>query len=254
MRPPHPWWLGPTHRRTGTPTISGTAQVGETLTVDTSGITDADGLDTVSFSYQWVRSDGTNDSDLTGATESTYTLVSADQGKTVKVRVSFTDDVGNAETLTSLATVAVAARANPPATGSPTISGTVQEGETLTADTSGISDDDGLDNVSYSYQWVRSDGTTDSDITGATGSTYTLVSEDQGKTIKVRVSFTDDVGNAETLTSLATVAVAARPNTPATGSPTISGTVQEGETLHSRCRPASLTQTGWTTSATATSG
>ena len=221
----------PNTSATGTPTISGTAEVGETLTVDTSSITDADGLDNVSFSYQWVRSDGTNDSDITGAAESTHTLVSADQGKTVKVRVSFTDDVGNAETLTSLATVEVAARANTPATGSPTISGTVQEGETLTADTSGISDADGLNNVSYSYQWVRSDGTTDSDITGATGSTYTLVSEDQGKTIKVRVSFTDDVGNAETLTSLATVAVAARANTPATGSPTISGTVQEGETL-----------------------
>ena len=158
---------------------------------------------------QWVRSDGTTDSDITGATGPTYTLVPADQGKTVKVRVSFTDDVGNAETLTSLATVAVAARPNTPATGSPTISGTVQEGETLTADTSGISDADGLNNVSFSYQWVRSDGTTDTDITGATESTYTLVSEDQGETIKVRVSFTDEVGNAETLTSAATDSVAA---------------------------------------------
>ena len=74
-------------------------------------------------------------------------------------------------------------------------------GETLTADTSGITDADGLTNVTYSYQWVRIDGGTDSDITGATGSTYTLVSADRGKTIEVRVSFTDDEGNAETLTS-----------------------------------------------------
>ena len=216
---------------TGVPTISGTAQVGQLLTAGTTGITDTDGLNNVSYSYHWMRSDGTTDTDITGATGSTYTLVSEDQGKAIKVRVSFTDDVDNAETLTSLATVAVAARPNTPATGSPTISGTVQEGETLTADTSGISDADGLDNVVFSYQWVRSDGTTDTDITGATGSTYTLVSADQGKTVKVRVSFTDDASNSETRTSASTASVAARPNTPATGTPTISGTAGVGETL-----------------------
>ena len=212
---------------TGTPTISGTAQEGETLTADTSGISDADGLNNVSYSYQWVRNDGTSDSDIAGATGATYTLVSADQGNTVKVKVSFTDDAGNAEEVTGRATVAVAARANTPATGSPTISGTAQVGETLTVDTSGISDADGLNNVSYTYQWVRSD----SDIAGATGSTYTLVSADQGNTVKVKVSFTDDEGNAETLTSASTASVLARPNTPATGTPTISGTFQVGETL-----------------------
>ena len=128
----------------GTPMIGGTAQVGETLTVDTSGISDADGLDNVSFSYQWVRNDGTSDSDITGATASTYTLVSADQGKTVKVRVSFTDDASNSETRTSAFTASVAPRPNTPATGTPTISGTAGVGETLTVDTSGISDADGL--------------------------------------------------------------------------------------------------------------
>ena len=50
-------------------------------------------------------------------------------------------------------------------------------------------------------------------ISGATGSTYTLVAGDAGKAIKVRVSFTDDAGNAETLTSAATTAVAKPPLT-----------------------------------------
>ena len=63
---------------------------------------------------------------------------------------------------------------NNPATGAPTISGTAQVGETLTADTSGISDADGWTSVSYSYQWIRNDGNSDSAISGATGSTYTL--------------------------------------------------------------------------------
>ena len=79
--------------------------------------------------------------------------------------------------------------------------------ETLTADTSAIADDDGLTKVSYRYQWVANDGNSDTDIAGSTDSTYTLVSADVGNTIKVRVSFTDDAGNDETLTSRATDAV-----------------------------------------------
>ena len=221
---------------TGTLTISGSAQVGETLTADTSGIADADGLDSATFSYQWIANDGTLDTDIQGATGSSYTLVAADEGKTVKVRVSFTDDAGNNETLTSTATEAVSFVVqqqveNSAATGAPAITGTAQVGETLTADTSGIADSDGLDNAAFSYQWIANDGTTDTDIPGATGWTYTPVAEDEGKTIKVRVSFTDDADNGETLSSAATTRVEARPNSPATGAPAIGGTAQVGETL-----------------------
>ena len=193
---------------TGRPAISGTVQVGETLTADTSGIADADGLTNATFSYQWLSS---RDTEIGGATSSTYTLQASDASKVVKVRVTFTDDAGNNETLTSAATAAVAAAPTPnsPATGAPTISGTAQVGETLTADTSGISDADGLTNVSFSYQWIRSDGSTDTNIAGQTTSKYTLVSADEGQTIKVRVSFTDDAGNQEMLTSAPTAAVAA---------------------------------------------
>ena len=93
---------------------------------------------------------------------------------------------------------------NTAATGTPTISGTVQVGATLTADTSGIADDDGLENVSFNHQWVADDTA----IQNATNSTYTLADADEGKAIKVQVSFTDDGGNDETLTSSATEAVA----------------------------------------------
>ena len=439
---------------TGAPTISGTPQVGETLTADTSAIADRDGLANVSYSYQWIRSDNGADTDIAGETDSTYTLVLADLGKTIKVQVSFTDDADNDETLTSEATVAATAtvpsapqsmtvtsgsqtqeldvswqapssnggsavtgykvqwkesadswdtaddvseatetgtthtitsltggveyavrviatnvagdspasteaRATPadspasgeegtetgesdstaawtasltvgvsgsgseavwgyswfldgmgtldkrtynegdqtievmailmsngfvafnvrphpsvdfvltvdgtefasadasevksqmlisyvwattldwaeddrvalsltlkdtdsaeqsepaentPAIGLPTISGTPQVDETLTADTSAISDEDGLSNVSYQYQWLRDDA----DIAGQTNSTYRLVSADEGKTIKVGVTFRDDADNAESLTSTATTAIAAQPaETPA---------------------------------------
>ena len=208
---------------TGQPTISGTAQVGATLTADTSGISDADGLTNASYSYQWLS----DDMDIAGATATTYTLTDADEGAAIKVQVSFTDDAGNDESLTSAATGTVETRPNSPATGQPAISGTAQVGETLNADTSGIADQDGLNNVAYSYQWLADDAA----ITGATATTYTLTDSEQGKTVKVRVSFTDDADNEETLTSAATVSVEGRPNSPATGQPTISGTAQVGETL-----------------------
>ena len=216
---------------TGAPAVNGNAQVGETLTADTSGIADADGLTNVSYSYQWIANDGTNDTDITGATDSGYILAAADEGRTIKVKVSFTDDAGHGETLTSAATAAVDAAPNSPATGAPTITGTAQVGETLTAATSGIVDADGLTNVAYGYQWIANDGTSDTAISGATNSTYTLVNADEGGTIKVRVSFTDDAGNDETLTSGATATVDAAPNSPATGAPGIIGTAQVGETL-----------------------
>ena len=194
---------------TGAPTISGTAQVGETLTANTSGIADADGLSSVQYEYQWLA----DDSDISGATNATYTLTDSEEGKAMKVEVSFTDDADNEETLTSKATDAVAAavQTNSPATGAPTISGTAQVGETLTADTSGIADADGLSNVQYEYQWLADD----SEILGATNATYTLVAADEGKAIKVQVGFTDDEGNEESLTSAATAAVAgAQPTEP----------------------------------------
>ena len=199
----------PNTAATGAPTISGTAQVGQTLTANTSDIADDDGLNQVTYSYQWIRSDGSTDTDISAATSDTYTLVSADEGKTIKVKVNFTDNGGNAEELISAATATVAAKPNTAATGAPTISGTAQVGQTLTASTSDIADDDGLNQVTYSYQWIRSDGTTDTDISAATSDTYTLVSADEGKTIKVKVSFTDDEGNAEELTSGPTLSVAA---------------------------------------------
>ena len=99
--------------------------------------------------------------------------------------------------------------ANTPATGLPTISGTVQVGQVLTADTSAIADADGTANATFTYQWIA--GT--ADITGATGSSHTLTSGDQGRSIKVKVRFTDDAGNIEELISAATFAVAPPPLT-----------------------------------------
>ena len=137
------------------------------MTATTTGIIDADGMTGAVFAFKWLA-----------------------------------DDAGNEESVTSAATAAVAVT-NSPATGAPTISDTAQSGETLTADTSGIADSDGLTGATFAYQWLADDAA----IGGATASTYTITSGEQGKTIKVTVTFTDDAGNEESLTSDATAAV-----------------------------------------------
>ena len=189
---------------TGQPAITGTARVHETLSADTAGIADANGLSNVEYAYRWVRTSGAVDADIGDATGATYTLVRGDLGHTIKVRVSFTDDDGYEETLASSATGPVVRPPNASPSGLPAITGTVQVSETLNADTSGITDGNGLTGAVFAHQWVRSAGGTDTDISGAAGSTYSLTGDDLGSAIKVRVSFTDDDGYSETLTSNAT--------------------------------------------------
>ena len=90
------------------------------------------------------------------------------------------------------------------ASGMPDISGTARVGRTLTAGTSGISDKNGKSKAengdvgfAYTYQWVRVDGGTETDISGETANTYTLAMADLGKTVKVTASFKDNAGYAE---------------------------------------------------------
>ena len=99
-------------------------------------------------------------------------------------------------------------------------------GQTLTADSSGHRrrgsrpEQRSLE----SYQWLAGGA----DIQGATGSTYTLADADEGKTIRVKVSFTDDAGNEETLTSTATAAVVeAEPTEPPLAPENLTATVNE---------------------------
>ena len=406
---------------TGLPAISGTAEVGEALTVSADDIADGDGLDKAAFAWQWLADDGTVETAIADATGESYKLTPADVGKTLKVRVTFTDDKDTVETLVSVATEAVAATvpsapvdlavatgegrereltvswtapgsnggsevtgyrvqwksgteawdgsqtstrqavlSDPAATGHtiaelangtayavrvlavnaagdgaaaeagatvqdrvapvltgaavdgavltltfsealnqdsapaagsfavtvadtartvdgvavsgsaaeltlasgvvsgetvtvgyavpadaganrlrdaagnaaagftgeaasneteasntapaglPAISGTAEVGEELTASADDIADADGLENVTFVYQWLANDGTDDSEIAGATGPTHEVAPAEAGKTLKVRVTFTDDKGHEETLVSAATDAVVDR--------------------------------------------
>jgi hypothetical protein len=199
----------------GDVTITGVASEDEVLTADTSALVDTDGLGT--FSYQWYR--GVSP---VGADESTYTLADADVDAVMSVTVSYVDGNNTPESVTSAAT-AVVDNVNDTPVGAVIISGTVSEDQLLTADTSGISDDDGLG--TFSYQWYR--GVTP---VGSDTDTYTLGDADVGAVMSVVVSYTDDRGEEETVTSAGTGLVG-NVNDPPTGAVVISGAVSEDQVL-----------------------
>ena len=222
---------------TGKPTISGATQEGQPLTASTSGIQDADGFTNRTFTYQWVRVDGGTETDIIGATSETYVLTSDDVGHTVKVRVKFTDDLNNPEEIPSdvyPAAGSIQTKPNTPAIGRPAISGNPERGQTLTASTSGIRDADGLSNPRYSFQWVRVEGETETNISGANSQSYVLTSDEVGHQIKVIVQFFDDRNEPESAKSDAfpsSGTIRNKPNRQPTGRPTLSGTYQVGHTL-----------------------
>lgn len=200
---------------TGSVVISGTEERGATLSI-LNTLADGDGLG--AFSYQWQR----NGADISGANGATYVLTYDDVGSAITVAVSYTDDFGTAESVSSAAT-GVIFHANSAPTGAVSIIGTEAEGSTLSV-LSTLADEDGLG--AFSYQWKR-DGVA---ISGATAATYALGQSDVGTSITVTVSYTDGYGTAENITSSATSAIANVNDSP-TGSVNIIGTEQEGATL-----------------------
>ena len=93
--------LNPDAAPTGLPAVSGAARVGRTVAASTAGIRDANGLAGATFTYQWIRVDGGTETEIAGATGQTYTLTAEDEGKQVRVKVSFTDNALYAQELTS---------------------------------------------------------------------------------------------------------------------------------------------------------
>lgn len=153
-----------------TPTISGTAKVGQQLTALPGTWTPS----TVTFTYQWLRSGVA----IAGATASTYTAVAGDAGAALSVSVTGSAPGYNSATGTASATSAVLPGDLTAQT--PTITGTAEVGRVLTANPGAW----GPGTVTFTYQWLRGSTT----IAGATSATYTAGAADVGSTLSVDVT------------------------------------------------------------------
>ena len=172
---------------TGTVTIAGNLSIGSIITA-TNDLADADGLGTLH--YQW-KSGTTN----VGTDATTYTTVASDIGNNITCVVTYTDNASHAESVTSnsLGPITDAITANNLPTGGVTIAGNLPVGSIITA-TNDLADADGLGTLHY--QWYS-----DSDLVGTDSTTYTTVAGDVDKFITCTISYTDNAGNAESVSS-----------------------------------------------------
>jgi hypothetical protein len=191
------------------PTISGTAQVGNVLSASTGSWSGSP----TSYAYQWKRCDSAGNScvPISGATGATYKVTSSDDGVRLVVATRAHNSAGTSALATSDPTAIVAALAPAPSpvaavlpanTSLPTIAG---KNHTRFTQTAGVGTWSGSP-TSYAYQWQRCDSAGNScvPIPGATASTYTAASEDQGMALVVTIRATNSIGSSEA-TSLPSV-------------------------------------------------
>ncbi|HEY3774077.1 MAG TPA: hypothetical protein VGL69_13840 [Solirubrobacteraceae bacterium] len=203
------------------PAISGTASRGSTLKA-TAGSWSGPGL---AIAYQWQRNSGGGFVNISGATASSYTLAVADEGDTIRAVVTASNVDGSVHAASNASgTVAHSAPADMTA---PSISGTAGRGDTLTA----VHGTWGGAGTILTGQWQRSsnNGSSWTNISGATGTTYKLTVDDEGDRIRYQVTGTNADGHV-TASSAASATVASTP--PAnTTTPKISGTAKRSFAL-----------------------
>jgi hypothetical protein len=189
---------------TAPPTITGTPQVGQTLTAANGTWTNSP----TSFTYQWVRCNagGNSCAPVANGTNRTYTLVGADAGRTVRVRVTATNPDGSttAESAQTMVITPATSTEGPRNTEPPTITGVPKVGQELTVNEGSWT----ANPTSYGYQWQRCDADVVicSNVVGASGKTYGVRLADLGFRLRVQVTARNARGST-TATSARTAVV-----------------------------------------------
>jgi Ig domain of plant-specific actin-binding protein len=175
------------------PSISGSARDGSILTASHGSW---DGGPT-GFAYQWLRCNDQagNCNPISGATSDHYTVQTADVGSRLKIQVTATNASGSGVAVSRPTDTVKATGSAPKETAAPTISGTTQEGSSLTVSPGTWS---GNPTPSFSYQWERCVGTGGgcSVISGATSTTYALTSADVAHTVLAQVTAKNSNGTS----------------------------------------------------------
>lgn len=207
------------------PTVTGTAQVGYTLTAGTGTWTSAT---TPSYAYQWQSCNGGSCSNIPGATSANYVIGAGYYNTAIRVGVSASNAGGTTGPAYSSQTAAITYPPAPVDVVLPSISGNARQGQTLTASTGSWS---GAVPIAYGYQWQRCDagGSSCSPVSGQTAATYGITSSDVGSALRVTVTATN-AGGVTAQDSLATAVVV--PLAPVnTAVPTLSGSATVGSAL-----------------------
>ena len=192
---------------TGTITIDDTTPTQNQLLFVDAAVADANGIAAGTLQLFWEAETGPGDWTVVG-TGTSFQANAGLLGQALRVRASFTDQIGTPETVLSDPTEAVAGSVNQAATGAPSLSDTTPtEGQTLTAGLGDIADADGLAGAVFAFRWQEFDGADWVDIPGATGASFTPAQAQVGQPIRVVASFTDDGGSAEQLMSAPTAVV-----------------------------------------------
>ncbi len=210
------------------PSIEGTAKVGSTLTIRPgrwSGTSSS-----TQYTFTWERCDASGEecAPIEAATASTYELLSADNGHTIRV-VEEASELG-VPAAPAISTVTSVVSVTPPTnTVLPSIAGKANVGDVLTAtDGTWTPTPSG-----YVHAWELCDasGGECQEIKGATEQSYTLAAEDEGKTIRVREITALDGAEGSPALSAASAVVGPDAGPLLTTAPSISGDVEVGGTL-----------------------
>jgi Domain of unknown function (DUF4347)/Domain of unknown function (DUF4082) len=191
-----PTTITPPTNKPGTITVSGTTTQNQVLTAN---VADLDGLSGVTIKYRWQQSaDGTNWTNIDGAVNKTLALTQAQVNQRVRATATYTDALGNTENPLSTSTTAIA---NINDAGKVILKGSATVGRTLSET---VLDADGITGA-ITYRWQQStNGTTWSNIAGATGKDLALTSNQLNKQVRLRTTYTDAFGTAENVVSAGT--------------------------------------------------
>jgi hypothetical protein len=197
------------------------------LIIDLSSVTDSDGMGSVSVQWQ-ISSDNKKWTNISGATNQSFTPREVHVGKRLRVAISYVDGQGNLEPLTSPPSTPVR-NVNDKPTGSARLIGSAVEDSALVVDTSSIADEDGIGGFDITWQRSTSKSSWEAYPAGQ-NEVLRLTQSQVGYSYRAVVSYIDSHGTREVLYTSPSETID-NLDDPVQGEVVITGEPKEGVTL-----------------------